>query len=434
MSTNRPFIVIAILLVCALSWAQQPQQPAEPDEGETPDILAIVDGTAVNSDELWWYMEQTAAGRLLDDFIVRHLIMREAEREGVKVGTPQVDEALEGVRGQYPSAVAFRRWLHQTGQTEKGLRMQLQQDLLVEALLNKRMGLTDEGVREYYDTHLAEFTEPARVHLLDIVTLTVHDAFMASERLAAGEDFAAVAREMSHDPTAQEGGDRGWIEPDDVLCENVAEVVFAMSEGQISDPVDCGDHFHVFLAREVEPKRQIPFEVAEPTVVERIHEVRGISEELYIALLKRRAQIDVRWDAAEYLADVYKDERAIKVVVDGERLELAVPPVLLASGNLLIPAQPVLEAMGAEVMWQPEGGVIEASRDGVELRLIRGVPILGAGGEEVEMREAPRIEGDTLLMPPREPIEALGGELLWNRAENTLYVTSRPEADEVDEQ
>ncbi len=48
------------------------------------------------------------------------------------------------------------------------------------------------------------------------------------------------------------------------------------------------------------------------------------------------------------------------------------------------------------------------------------------------MREAPRIDGAMLMIPPREPIEALGGSVEWNRAENTLYVTSRAEED-VDE-
>ncbi|HCA47721.1 MAG TPA: hypothetical protein DEP45_10315, partial [Armatimonadetes bacterium] len=226
------------------------------------------------------------------------------------------------------------------------------------------MGLTEEGIRRFYDSHPDQFSEAPRVYLLDIVSRTVNDAYAARERLAAGEDFATLAREVSVDPTAEAGGDRGWTEPGDVYCEPVKAVVFRMQQGEISDPVDCGDHAHVFLAQEVRPARPIPFEDARDAVIERIEEQRGITEELYISLLKQRADIDVAWSATDYLNGVYADLRAIKVVVDGKRLELATAPMLLPSGNLLIPAQPVLEAMGAEVTWQPEGGVIEAGRDG----------------------------------------------------------------------
>ncbi|GEM_PF-2535264 len=432
MSTSRPVILCIAALLCAVTCAQQPQPATQPLQDDTTDVLATVDGQAITADQLWWYLENTLGGQLLDQMIVRTLVVQAAEEQGLKVGAPEVDEAMAKTIEGHGSQAGFQRWLAQSGQTEKGLRLKLQEDLLLDKLMRVHMGLTEEGIRRFYDSHPDQFSEAPRVYLLDIVSRTVNDAYAARERLAAGEDFATLAREVSVDPTAEAGGDRGWTEPGDVYCEPVKAVVFRMQQGEISDPVDCGDHAHVFLAQEVRPARPIPFEDARDAVIERIEEQRGITEELYISLLKQRADIDVAWSATDYLNGVYADLRAIKVVVDGKRLELATAPMLLPSGNLLIPAQPVLEAMGAEVTWQPEGGVIEAGRDGMELRIVRGVPILGAGGAEIDMREAPRIDGAMLMIPPREPIEALGGSVEWNRAENTLYVTSRAEED-VDE-
>lgn len=425
MRLSAVVIVTTIMAVCMSAWGQAP----EPADEESSAVLAIVDGRPVTADELWWYMSQTSGGRLLDDLILSRLLAVEAAAQGVKVAEPDVDDALAALRAGYASETAFERWLIESGQTLKGLRMQLQQELLIEALLTERMGLTEAGIEEYYAAHPDEFSEPPRVHLLDIVALTLDEAFAARERLAAGESFADVAREMSHDPTAEQGGDRGWLVPHDVLRAEVAEVVFAMEAGEVSDPVDCGDHFHVFYAREVEPGRLIPLAEAHDQVVERIREVRGITRELLIALLKRRAGIEVLWDEHRYLNDYYADLRAYRVAVDDVVLDLPAAPRLLAGGNLIVPAQAVLEAMGAEVTWTPESGVLEATRDDVRIRLVAGSSMFAAGGEELAMKEPARVEGDVLMIAPRAPIEALGGSLQWNRADNTLYVRSRAEVE-----
>ncbi len=429
MTTSRLFILCAVTLLCAIALAQQPA-PAQAPPDDTTDALATVDGQTLTADQLWWYIENTAGGRVLDEMIVRALVMQAASEQAVKVGTPEVDEALARIVEQHGSQAVFERWLAESGQTEKGLRIGLQQQLLLGKLIRRHMGLTEDGVRRYYDSHPEEFTEPPRVHLLDIVARTVEDAYAARERLAGGQDFAALAQEVSQDPTAAQGGDRGWVEPDDVLCAPVGEVVFAMKQGEISDPVDCGDHAHVFLAQEVQPERLIPFDEAREQVIDRIQEVRGVSEELYVALLKRRADIDVTWAAADYLNGVYADLRAIKLVVDDRRIELPASARLLPNSNLIVPAVPMLEAMGATVTWNAEAGVLEAERDGTRLRMVRGADLMAVGDQEVQLKEAPTLLDGVLMISPRTPVEALGGSLTWNRVENTLYVSSRAEEGE----
>ena len=424
MKYTRLSTIIAAAFTCTAILAQDPA-PAPEQQSR---VLAIVEGAEITVDDFWWYMEQTRGGAILDDLILRRLLEAEADNRQINIGEPAVDEALARLREQYDTEADFERWLRESGQTVKGLRLQLQQELLIERLLEDRMDLTDEGIRRYYESHPQEFTEPSRVYLMDIVTLTLDQAFAVRERLAAGESFTDLAREVSHDPTAAEGGDRGWLTPDDVLNATVREAVFALETGEVSDPVEVNDHYHIFLAWQVQPGHLIDFDEARPRVIERIREQRGISEELFLALLKRRAQVEVTWDAHSYLNEYYADLRRIKVAVDGQIVELPARPRLLPNSNLIVPAEALFEAMGADVAWNEQAGVLEVRRDARTLRLVRGLNILAVGDAELEMAEPLRVEDEVLMISPRLPVEALGGSLLWNRAENTLYVDSYDEA------
>jgi peptidyl-prolyl cis-trans isomerase SurA len=64
-------------------------------------------------------------------------------------------------------------------------------------------------------------------------------------RLAAGEDFAEVARQMSDDPgSAQRGGDLGFMQRGDFVRE-FEEVAFSLEPGKRSDVVETQYGFHL---------------------------------------------------------------------------------------------------------------------------------------------------------------------------------------------
>lgn len=63
-------------------------------------------------------------------------------------------------------------------------------------------------------------------------------------RITAGEDFAAVARELSDDPTAAAGGDLGVVAPGQ-LVPAFEEAAFALEPGERSGVVETPYGFHV---------------------------------------------------------------------------------------------------------------------------------------------------------------------------------------------
>ena len=416
-------LVCATIAICVTGFAQE--QPAAPPAPAWEDkVIAVVDGKPVTRKQVWWEMEQGWGGEVLDDLIVGMLVAAEAERQGIKVAEPEVDAELARIKAGYDSEAKFVEMLRARGQTLKGFRITVQRDLVIEKLLAKRMGVDDAGLQRYYDAHREEFARPKKVHLYDIVSLTLEAAYAARERLAAGEKFSAVASDVSHDPTGKKGGDRGWITREDVLNATVADVVFAMEMGEVSDPIPCEDHCHVFFAAGIKPRELLSFEEARPEIIRALRDQRGISKDFYLTLLKRDATLDIRWPAHSYMAQMYADLSNISVVVDGEKLALPRPARILANGNLVVPAAALLTAMGGAIDYNAETGILEVTRDGSRMRLVVGLKVFATGSEERTMKEAPVIEDGTMMISPRGPVEALGGSLLWNREDNALYVKS----------
>jgi hypothetical protein len=145
----------------------------------------------------------------------------------------------------------------------------------VEALLASRPSapVTDAEVAAYYQEHAAEFRRSERVRLRQILVAEREQAQEARRALAQGEDFTAVARRLSEEPSAPFGGDQGDLSRED-LPPRFVDVVFGLKAGEVSDiiPVEYG--FHIFQVVERQPDHVLPLAKAEPeirSILERQH-------------------------------------------------------------------------------------------------------------------------------------------------------------------
>jgi peptidyl-prolyl cis-trans isomerase SurA len=64
------------------------------------------------------------------------------------------------------------------------------------------------------------------------------------ERIAAGEDFAELAKQNSEDGTASRGGDLGWISPGDTVPE-FERVMNSLKDGELSQPIQTPFGWHL---------------------------------------------------------------------------------------------------------------------------------------------------------------------------------------------
>ena len=280
--------------------------PAEPTPSPTPtpagangsasldfkDPVAIVDGDKISKAQLDEAFdkavqmtgikaadltpEQKLEGyrQILDEMITEKLVNKAAA--GVTVPQADIDAQIAKIKAQFPSEEDFSKQLTQVGQTPEQLgetiKKMLQQQRWLESQLTGKAEVTEEEAKKFYEENKTEFTQPETVkasHILfrvnkedseDVVNQKLKAAQGAEARAKKGEDFTALAKELSEEPGAKEsGGDLGFF-PKDRMVPEFAEVAFKENVGEISDPVRTQFGWHVIKVTEKKPAGTLPYD------------------------------------------------------------------------------------------------------------------------------------------------------------------------------
>lgn len=137
--------------------------------------------------------------------------------------------------------------------------------LSLEALA-ENVDVSDEEIRKYYEQRSSELASEERraAHIL------IGDGAEAREtmadiqqRLANGEEFSALAEELSIDTvTAEEGGDLGFAGKG-VYDLKFEEALFALEKGEVSEPVSTSYGLHLIKLLDVRKSEVPPLEELE---------------------------------------------------------------------------------------------------------------------------------------------------------------------------
>jgi len=196
--------------------------------------------------------------------------------------------------------------------------------------------IDEVDVRTYYEENADRFrseTELKSSHIL-ISTDELSDeealnkANEVVSRLNAGEDFAALATELSDDPgSAANGGELGWS-TSGVFVSEFEDALFALEEGEVSLPVRTQFGYHVIRLDDLRPGAQKPFE-----------EVR---EELRVELADVRAE-DGFYERTERLDDLALESiDGLAVVAEELDLELNMVAEVTRGGSVGLPVSEAL--------------------------------------------------------------------------------------------
>ncbi len=196
----------------------------------------------------------------ISTLITSDVMTQAAEEQGFSVEESQIDEQVEEVIatafGGDPEA--FQAQMEEVGITEDGVRAQFRVALLAEQLVQDSADpIDDAAIQEAYD---ANFATPTVSHIL---TETEDEAVAALERIEDGEDFGAVASEVSIDPgSGAQGGELGPLVAGQFVPE-FEEAALGLEPGELSDPVETQFGFHIITVGDPVPLEDVRDQIAQ---------------------------------------------------------------------------------------------------------------------------------------------------------------------------
>ena len=245
---------------------------------------------------------------VLDRLIDQEILWQAAQEHELTADSAEVDEALQLARAQFTSELNFKTRLATEGFTIETYREHIRQMLSGRKYLTSvtsNIGVSDADIHDFYAANPDKFQLPEAVrarHILLKLTAqadeetrsAVYDkAGSLMERLAAGEDFAAIAIEESQDSSAAQGGDLGYF-PRGKMVEPFEDAVFALEAGELSGIVESPFGLHIIMLEDHQAAQTVPEELAKERITEHLLQVKSqqlVTKE--ISDLRTAASIEV---------------------------------------------------------------------------------------------------------------------------------------------
>ena len=264
--------------------------------------------------------------------VVEELLMVQRGRElGYGLGDEQFRLMVDGIKEEnnfQTDEELAAALIQQEGMTLDELRRIMERQMLVNQvqqieIINK-VTITDVEAREYYDTHLEEFSDPATVTLREILIGVAEsasgggnifgaqqartEAEAARERLAAGEDFTLVAVAVSDAASKANGGLIGPIEVAEI-SESIQAVLKTLEVGEISEPIRTPQGYQLLKLESRTETTARPFEEVRDDISNNVFNGRRVAEYAkYLDSLRETAIIEWRREELREAYDSYQPE------------------------------------------------------------------------------------------------------------------------------
>lgn len=245
-------------------------------ESQITELITVVKRNAILNNQTL-PSDRVLRTQAIEKLIVDNLQMQMAERMGIQVSDPQLEQTIANIaQGENMDIAQFRAKVTQEGVTYDTYREEIRKELILgevrRANVRRRVYITEQEINnlvklideqgdqqaEYNLGHiLIEFpSEPTDEDIAQAKTR----ADKVIELLNKGSDFAKIATASSGGSRALEGGDMGWMNINS-MPTLFAEAVQQKSKDDLIGPIRSGAGFHILKVKELRGIEKV--EVAE---------------------------------------------------------------------------------------------------------------------------------------------------------------------------
>jgi peptidyl-prolyl cis-trans isomerase C len=308
-------------------------EPAATEENKIPPVVARVNGQEITEKQYvsMWYTLQRARMRMnrskamdpkymdamkletIDRLVVLTLLGQKADALNIQPDPKEVEDKIQEMKamrmaGSFGGLLATmgagqpeEDWDSQRADLVTSMKIQK----LLEQEVRDKVNVTPAEVRAYYEDHPDEFRVSEEVcarHILIKVPADATDAQRrealraineAAERIKKGEAFKDVAKDVSQDGSASDGGNLGYFGRGAMVPE-FEEVAYSLAEGRVSDVVETRFGYHLIKVDDKRPGSTISFDDIKAGIEQRLKNTKADARgREYIAGLKAEVEIEI---------------------------------------------------------------------------------------------------------------------------------------------
>lgn len=195
----------------------------------------------------------------LQSLINQKLELQQAASDGLSVSDQEISDAINGIKKKYSmSDSELKESLKKEGYSFEEYRKKLGQQILISKVIDRdvrsKIVVTDADVRKYINDHRKGLEDAGSYHISQIFFRMPENADEKAglekkaetilEKIHNGESFAELAKEYSEDPSADSGGDLGFIKKNQ-LDKDFREAMSKMKPGEVSRPFWNSKGLHI---------------------------------------------------------------------------------------------------------------------------------------------------------------------------------------------
>jgi peptidyl-prolyl cis-trans isomerase C len=305
--------------------APAPDAPVKPVATELPEVVARVNGEAINRGDLEEAVTEieARAGQpmpadqrdrvlraVLDQLIGYRLLAQESVSRKTAVTDADIEARMGQIRSQFPSEEVFKEQLQQRKMTLEKLRADTRANMQITAMLQAELdaktAVSADQVNDFYVKNPAAFQQGERVkasHILVRVQANADSAEREKARakaagiladLKAGKDFGELAKQHSDDPgSGAQGGDLGYFQRGQMVPP-FEQAAFALPVGQTSDLVTSDFGFHIIRVTDRQAGRTQPLDEVKADIEEYLlGQNREQQTRVFVETLKTKGKVEI---------------------------------------------------------------------------------------------------------------------------------------------
>lgn len=248
------------------------------------------------SDELLASLKNNITEQLVNST----LLYQYAEKQNINVTAADLDREVEEIKSSFSSEQEFNDALRKNNLTLNQLKDNLKRQIRIDkAVQNEydKINISDEEIVQYYEENKSAFFQPEKRQISHILVEDEEEAELLRNQLNEGLiEFEQTAKDKSICPSAEQGGDLGYIMRGQMVPE-FEEVAFSLEKGQLSSVVKTEYGYHILQCGDIQEEKQLTLDEARDSIKSILaYQKQNESIQSLLAQLKENADIKIHFD------------------------------------------------------------------------------------------------------------------------------------------